>query len=75
MTKNSGWKFLTFVTKSSILDFAVVPGTPLKGALRIVRASSLKTYFNSYRTKKLFTLINVFFSRTRNFSLFLELTV
>ena len=47
------WKPLTFVTKSSILDFAVVPDTSLKGTLLITRASSLKTYFKSYRTKKL----------------------
>ena len=51
--KVNGWKPLNFVTKSSILDFAVVPDTPLKETLLIIRASSSKTYFKNYRTKKL----------------------
>ena len=53
VTKVNGWKPLNFVTKSSILDFAVVPDTSLKETLLIIRASSSKTYFKSYRTKKL----------------------
>ena len=50
---NNGWKPLTFVTKSSILELPVVPDTSLKGTLLIIRASSSKTYFKSYRIKKL----------------------
>ena len=58
VTKVNGWKLLTFVRKSSILDFAVVPDTSLKGTLLMIRASSLKTNFKSYRTKKPY--LNVF---------------
>ena len=52
VTKVNGWKPLTFVTKRSILNFTVVPDTSLKGALLIIRASSSKTNFESYQTKK-----------------------
>ena len=40
VTNVNGWKPVRFVTKSSILDFAVVPGTSLKEALLIIPASS-----------------------------------
>ena len=53
VTKVNGWKPLTFVTKSSILDFAVVPDTSLKGTLLTTGASFSTTYFKSYQTKKL----------------------
>ena len=54
VTNVNGWKPLTFVTNSSILDFAVVTVMSLKGALLIIRATSSKAYFTSYRTKKLY---------------------
>ena len=54
VTKANCWKPLTFATKSSILDFAVVPDRSLKGTLLIILDSSSKTYFKSYRTKKLY---------------------
>ena len=71
VTKVNGWKRLTFVTKSSILDFVVVSDTLLKGTLLIIWAFYSKT---NYRTKnRTFCLRTyVFFSRTRNFSFSFE---
>ena len=47
VTKTNCWKPLTFVTKSSILDFAVVPNRSLKGTLLIIQNSSSKNIFCS----------------------------
>ena len=58
VTKINCGKPLTFVTRSTILDFVVFPDTALIGVLLIIKASSSKTYFTeqkkpSYRTKNL----------------------
>ena len=60
VTKVYGWKPLTFFTKSSFLDFAVVPDMSLKGTLLIIRASSSKIYFKSYRTPWKICLLFIF---------------
>ena len=65
VTKRNGWKPLTFVTKSSILDFAVVPDTSLEGVLLIIRAYSSETYIKSYQTKKLY--LNIFSQEPETF--------
>ena len=36
VTKINGWKPLTFVTKSSTLDFPVAPDTSLNGTLLLI---------------------------------------
>ena len=60
MTKINGWKPLTFVTKSSILDFPVAPDTSLKGTLlSILKVTEYKN----------FTLINVFSQEPETFVL------
>ena len=56
-TKVNGWKPLTFVTKSTILDFGVFPDTSLKGTILIIRVSS--KHIVKVTELKNFTLINV----------------
>ena len=66
VTNVNGWKPLTFVTNSSILDFAVVTVMSLKGALLIIRATSSKAYLQVTEQKNC-TLINIFSQEPETF--------
>ena len=65
VTKFNGWKPLTFVTKSTILDFGVFPDTSLKGAILIIRVSS--KHIVKVTELKNFTLISVFSQEPETF--------